>query len=209
MLISAFSLLALFRLAATEDTVTSMYLWGLHTTKTILGSIIDNDATAITYYLTCPAEEPSFSCGFGPGITAIDAGDTYTWWGGRGGYGGQNGDGTIACTPTTMHSAVCAMTTAGIVDDNITIANIWTWHSVTVTAGSTTGSMSRPTPTTTRRPAWTGPSVPTTASEMSNDESSTTESIPTGAATRLSSIGVHGLLGAGAGAGVYLLESLL
>ncbi|KAL3441080.1 hypothetical protein BJX65DRAFT_314185 [Aspergillus insuetus] len=133
------SLLSLAAVTGASDpepspTTTSMYLWGIHSDKTILGSIMDNDETAITYYLTCPPEVPSFTCGFGPGITAVaNIDDTYTWWGGRGGYGGQYG------------SAVCTYGSDTDLQRTVTIGDsehgTMHYHAVTVTAGSITGEM--------------------------------------------------------------------
>ncbi|KAL2796245.1 hypothetical protein BJX66DRAFT_336259 [Aspergillus keveii] len=90
------------------NTTTSMYLWGINA-ETIHASIMGNDQTAITYSFTCPPLPDYSVCAFGEGVTAVDAGDRITWWGGKGGYG-EDGDATIACTQTTHWTAVCTIT---------------------------------------------------------------------------------------------------
>ncbi|KAB8071866.1 hypothetical protein BDV29DRAFT_159063 [Aspergillus leporis] len=79
MTVKLFMGLAMAGLISATSTVTSMFLMGLDS-QNLVASIVDNDATATTYYVTCPpatqTDDDYADCGLGPGMTVTNAAPT-------------------------------------------------------------------------------------------------------------------------------------
>ncbi|KAF7589580.1 Mucin-21 [Aspergillus hancockii] len=185
--------LATAGLVSATSTVTSMFLTGLDA-QNLVASIIGNDATATTYYVTCPpstSSEDDYDCGLGPGLTVTEAAPTHIM------ELNEKPDFyyTVSCSVGGTTAAVCTEI-AGGPEANFPGTTISTLRQseigfvpVTITAGSITSVSATATPTTTAESGSKTTGGPTETSKSSTSSSASGSSSSSSSSSSATSTG--------------------